>query len=63
MERAANIVMLGFMLFEVVQGYRAIKRMTDAQVEKFHIRHFNDVIQMDEITNYNIDNVDVKKLN
>lgn len=41
-ERAIHIVMLVFLLFEVVQGYRAIKKMTDAQVEKFQLRHFND---------------------
>ncbi|XP_057294301.1 transmembrane protein 17B-like isoform X2 [Hydractinia symbiolongicarpus] len=52
MERAVNIIMLLFMLFEVVQGYRAIKRMTDAQVEKFHLTHFNtNNIEMDDIGN------------
>ena len=33
--------MLIFLLFEVIQGYRAIKKMTDAQVEKFHLKHFS----------------------
>ena len=52
LERAVHIVMLLFILFEVVQGYVAIKRMTDAQVEKFHLQRFKEDLEMeDEHTN------------
>ena len=51
------------MVFEVVQGYRAVKRMTDAQVEKFHLRHLRDEINMEELSGQVIENIDVKKFN
>ena len=63
MERAINIVMLAFLLFEVIQGYRAVKRMTDVQVKKFHLRHLNGDIEMEELAGQVIENIDVKKFN
>ena len=51
--------MLAFILFEIVQGYRAIKRMTDAQVEKFHLQRFSEDLVMDDV-NTNINAFDKK---
>lgn len=62
-ERAVNIIMLAFLLVEIFQGYKAIKRMTDAQVKKFHLRHLHDDIQMEELAEQVIEDVDVKKFN
>ena len=61
LERAVHIIMLAFILFEIVQGYRAIKRMTDAQVEKFHLQRFSEDLVMDDV-NTNINAFD-KKMN
>jgi len=65
LERAVHIIMLLFLSVEVFQGYRTIKRMTDAQVEKFKLSQFDDqAIEMEEITDRNVlSNVHVKKYN
>ena len=54
MERAANIVMLIFVAFEIIQGYRAVKRMTDSQVQKFHLRQMEEYIEMDDLNAGNV---------
>ena len=41
--------MLCFLLYEIIQGYRAIKQMTDAQVEKFHLQRFNEDLEMESL--------------
>ena len=61
MERAVNIVMLVFLVFEVVQGYRAVKRMTDAQVEKFHLRHLHNDMMVEDMAGQVIENIEAKK--
>lgn len=38
-----NILMVLFVVFETIQGYRAIKRMTDYQVNKFHLHQFDEM--------------------
>lgn len=67
LERAVHIIMLSFILFEIVQGYRAIKCMTDAQVEKFHLQRFSEDLVMDDVnTNINVvekNTFDIKKVN
>ena len=60
MERAVHMVMLVFLLVEVVQGYRAIKVMTDAQVQKFQMKHFNDSTRH---LDTNDGGIELKKLN
>ena len=49
MERAVNIIMALFVLFETVQGYRVIKTMIDHQVSKFHVQQFDDLIELQEM--------------
>jgi len=66
LERAVHIVMLLFIAFEIVQGYVAIKRMTDAQVEKFHLQRFKEDLEMEglhanTLTFEELDNVSSKK--
>ena len=46
MERAVNIVMVAFVIFEVIQGYRVIKAMTEHQVSKFHLHQFDDLSEL-----------------
>ena len=57
MERAANIILVSFILLEVVQGYRAVKALTEHQVKKFHLKQFDDLIEMDDIPHDNIQDV------
>ncbi|XP_033111588.1 transmembrane protein 17-like [Anneissia japonica] len=45
-ERAVHIVFLGFVVFEVIIGYIALKVMSNHQVMKFHLQQFDDVIEM-----------------
>lgn len=49
MERAVNIIMAVFVLFETVQGYRVIKTMIDHQVSKFHVQQFDELIELQEM--------------
>ena len=48
MERAVNIIMTGFVAFEVIQGYRVIKAMTEHQVSKFHLHQFDDLTELQD---------------
>ena len=48
LERAVNIVMTLFVVFETVQGYRVIKMMTEHQVSKFHVQQFDELVEMQE---------------
>lgn len=47
-ERAMNILMVLFVVFETIQGYRAIKRMTEYQVNKFHLHQFDEMSEMQD---------------
>ena len=49
MERAVNIIMAVFVLFETVHGYRVIKTMIDHQVSKFHVQQFDELIELQEM--------------
>eukprot|EP00111_Clytia_hemisphaerica_P008242 TCONS_00024019-protein len=49
LERAVHIIMLCFLLYEIIQGYRSIKQMTDAQVEKFHLQRLNEDLEMESL--------------
>lgn len=49
MERAVNIVMAVFVLFEAIQGYRVIKTMIEQQASKFHVQQFDNLIEMQEM--------------
>ena len=57
MERAAHIILLTFIVLEIVQGYRAIKALTEHQVEKFHMRQFDDMMEMEEISHHHVEDV------
>eukprot|EP00794_Sanderia_malayensis_P014265 gene14265-15752_t len=57
MERAANIILVLFIVFEIIQGYRAVKALTEHQVEKFHLKQFDDLIEMETLSNENVENV------
>lgn len=41
MERATNIIMLGFVIFELIAGYIAIKKKSNQLADKFHLEMFN----------------------
>ena len=43
MERAMNIVMAIFIIFEAACGYFAIRTMVNYQVTKFHLRDFDRI--------------------
>ena len=62
MERAANIILVIFIVLEVVQGYRAVKALTEHQVKKFHLKQFDDLIEMEEIPHQNIQDVTFRPL-
>jgi len=47
LERAVNIVMTAFVLFEDVAGFFAIRAMVASQVNKFHLRQFANLEQID----------------
>lgn len=49
MERAVNIIMAVFVLFEAIQGYRVIKKMIEQQASKFHVQQFDNLIEMQEM--------------
>ena len=51
-ERAINIIMATFVVFETLQGYRAIKFMTENQVAKFHLNQFDELYELEESTAY-----------
>ena len=57
MERAVNIVMAVFVVFETVQGYRVIKRMTEQQISKFHVQQFDDLIELQEMREQGVEEV------
>lgn len=47
-ERAMNILMTLFVVFETIQGYRAIKTLTGHQVSKFHLHQFDELTDMQD---------------
>jgi len=49
LERAVNVIMTIFILFEDVVGYFAIRAMVDSQVNKFHLQQFTNVEQPDDV--------------
>ena len=49
LERAVNIFLSFFVLFEVVQGYRVINILTQNQVSKFHLRQLEDFVELQDI--------------
>ena len=56
-ERAANMVHVAFIIIEVIQGYRAVKALTQHQVEKFHLKRFDDLIEMEALKRQTVENV------
>lgn len=60
MERAVNVVMACFVLFETVQGYRVIKRMTEHQVSKFHVQQFDDLTEMQDMQERGVEEVRIR---
>jgi len=61
MEGAVNSIMLAFLLFQVVQGYRTVKRMTDAQVQKFQLKHLHNDADVQQLAGQAIENIEMKK--
>ena len=57
MERAVNIIMALFVLFETVQGYRVIKSMIEQQISKFHVQQFDDLIELQEMQEDGVEEV------
>ena len=57
MERAVNIIMALFVLFETVQGYRVIKSMIEQQVSKFHVQQFDDLTELQEMQEDGVEEV------
>ena len=57
MERAVNIIMALFVLFETVQGYRVIKAMIEQQISKFHVQQFDDLIELQEMQGDGVEEV------
>ena len=57
MERAATIILFCFIIFELIQGYRAVKALTEHQVKKFHLKQFDDLIEMEDISRQNVADV------
>lgn len=60
MERAVNIIMALFVLFETVQGYRVIKAMIEQQISKFHVQQFDDLIELQEMQGDGVEEVGFK---
>ncbi|XP_046847622.1 transmembrane protein 17B-like [Xenia sp. Carnegie-2017] len=48
LERAVHIVMAIFVILEVVQGYRVINMLTRNQISKFHLRHLEDFVELED---------------
>lgn len=57
MERAVNIIMALFVLFETVQGYRVIKSMIEQQISKFHVQQFDDLTELQEMQEDGVEEV------
>ena len=57
MERAVNIIMALFVLFETVQGYRVIKGMIEQQISKFHVQQFDDFTELQEMQEDGVEEV------
>lgn len=57
MERAVNIIMAVFVLFETVQGYRVIKSMIEQQISKFHVQQFDDLTELQEMQEDGVEEV------
>ncbi|XP_020601735.1 transmembrane protein 17-like isoform X2 [Orbicella faveolata] len=57
MERAVNIIMALFVLFETVQGYRVIKSMIEQQISKFHVQQFDDLTELQEMQEHGVEEV------
>lgn len=57
MERAVNIIMVVFVLFETVQGYRVIKSMIEQQISKFHVQQFDDLTELQEMQEDGVEEV------
>ncbi|XP_074641914.1 transmembrane protein 17B-like [Tubulanus polymorphus] len=47
LERAANIVLLAFLVVQMISGYFAIRSMVHLQVTKFHLKQFHDLEDLD----------------
>lgn len=57
MERAVNIIMAVFVLFETIQGYRVIKTMIGQQISKFHVQQFDDLVELQEMQENGVEEV------
>lgn len=57
MERAVNIIMALFVVFETVQGYRVIKSMIEQQISKFHVQQFDDLTDLQEMQEDGVEEV------
>ena len=44
-----HIVFALFVIFEVIQGYRVINMLTQNQISKFHLRHLEDFVELQDI--------------
>lgn len=62
MERGANIILFCFILLEVAQGYRAVKALSEHQVKKFHLKQFDDLLEMEDMSHQNIQDVTFRPL-
>lgn len=57
MERAVNIIMAVFVLFETIQGYRVIHAMIGQQVSKFHVQQFDDLVELREMREDSVEDI------
>lgn len=57
MERAVNIIMTLFVLFETIQGYRVLRIMIGNQISKFHVQQFDDLTELQELQEQDVEEV------
>ncbi|CAH3191758.1 unnamed protein product [Porites evermanni] len=57
MERAVNIIMTLFVLFETIQGYRVLRIMIGHQISKFHVQQFDDLTELQELQEQDVEEV------
>ena len=57
MERAVNIIMTLFVLFETIQGYRVLRIMIGHQISKFHVQQFDDLTELQELLEQDVEEV------
>ena len=57
MERAVNIIMTLFVLFETIQGYRVLRIMIGHQISKFHVQQFDDLTELQEVQEQDVEEV------